>query len=113
MSERSIHDLLAELERVGVQIRLRDRRLALTPKSLLSKSLLEEVTAKKPELMSHLLNRDSSISVTAWDHVARQVLEGEFHNGPKSLLESIQIGLRSTPSKKAEQALELIQVLLK
>ena len=112
MSDYRVNRILEGIRRAGGRIWRDGNRLGLEPASRLPAELIAEVRQNKRLLLFHLDDEGGDKTQKAWKHVARQVLAREFDQGSRSLLKSIQIGLRSIEDTEARLALEMIEKLL-
>jgi hypothetical protein len=76
--------------------------------------LLAELRRRKYELIDLLQAETAKLprDCTPWLHIARQVMAGEFDGGDRSLLGSLQIGLKNISHPACQAANARLKQLL-
>src|SRR5262245_7288107 len=107
-------ELLYRCRGAGLRLRAEGERLLVRPVRLASPGLLAELRECKAELLLLLGSESSGVPADclAWVPTASQVVAGEFDGGPRSLLESLLIGVRGIQHPLCQKARARLETLL-
>ena len=97
--------LLAECERRGLQLEPRGDKLFVAPEENVTPELVVQLQQRKFEIIGHLEAKQRA----AWNHVAKQIILGEFDGCAYAMRQSFVAGLCSLQNPLARCAIEKLK----